>query len=136
MKAALAVSVVDRFDAFCIMVNAQSVCSSFRSVCLRYPDLRKEFLRIPEGGSVFSLVFAVLFMSAPMAAHHGLIPSKRIAELLTNLPIALFKLHERMKEGEAGLTVLMREHMAAMAETRDAKREGNGQYVGPTRSPG
>lgn len=141
VKAALAVSIVDRFDAFCIMVNAPAVCSSFRAVCIRYPDLRKEFLRVPEGGSVFSLVAAMAFMAAPIAAHHGLIPSKRVAEMLVNLPLSLYKLHERMKQGEEGLTSMMKDHMEAMNEHRttaeqENRRAGNGQYVGPTRSPG
>jgi hypothetical protein len=139
VKAALAVSVVDKFDAFCIMVNAPAVCSSFRAVCLRYESFRKEMLRVPEGGSVFGLLASVLFMTLPMAAHHGLIPSKRIAEMMVNTPIMLYGVMNKMQEGEDGLKVMMREHMAAMKQEKEAaaarrRADANGQFVAPSAS--
>lgn len=139
VKAALAISVIDKFDAFCIMVNAPAVCTSFRAVCLRYDDLRKEFLKVPEGGSVFGLVMSAAFMALPIAAHHGLIPSKRIAEMMVQTPVMLYGVMNKMQEGEDGLKVMMREHMAAMKADRERaaagrKADANGQYVGPSSS--
>lgn len=134
VKLALGVSVVDRYDAACIMMNTPAVCSSFRATCLRYADMRREFLRIPEGGSVLGLAFSVLLMAAPMAAHHGLIPGKRIAETLVQLPMMLYRLQERMSRGEAGMRELMEEQIAEIRRSREeaAAREkvrANGQYV-------
>lgn len=134
VKAALMVSVVDRFDAACIMMNTQAVCSSFRAVCLRYADLRREFLRVPEGGSVLSLIFAGAMMGLPIAAHHGLIPSRRIAEILTRMPVMLFQLQQQLSQGEEGLQTLMREQVAEMRQAREeasarSRRDANGQHV-------
>lgn len=136
VKTALMVSAVDRFDAACIMMNTPAVCSSFRAVCLRYADLRREFLKVPEGGSVFSLVFAVLTMGAPIAAHHGLIPSKRIAEILVRMPIMLYQLQQQLAQGEQGLQRLMAEQVTEMRKAREnetqaakARAEANGQHV-------
>jgi hypothetical protein len=125
---------VDRFDAACIMMNTPAVCSSFRAVCLRYGDLRREFLKVPEGGSVFSLVFACLTMAAPMAAHHGLIPSKRIAEILVRMPIVLYQLQQQLSKGEEGLRDLMAEQVQEMKRAREenaarARAESNGQHI-------
>lgn len=123
VKLALGVSIVDRYDAFCIMVNAPSVCTNFRGVCLRYPAMRKEFLKVPEGGSVLGLVLSAVAMGAPMAAHHGLIPSQRIAEAMVNLPLTLYRLHKRMTEGQAGLEALMETYMSQMKADREKQQE-------------
>lgn len=132
VKLALGVSIVDRYDAFCIMVNAPSVCSSFRGVCLRYPAFRKEFLKVPEGGSVFGLALAAVAMAAPMAAHHGLIPSRRIAEAMVNLPLTLYRLHQRMSEGQQGLEVLMSQYMGQMKEDREKEQARRAASNGTT----
>lgn len=135
VKLSLGISIVDRYDAFCIMVNAPSVCSSFRGVCVRYPQLRKEFLRVPEGGSVFGLLLSAVAMAAPMAAHHGLIPSKRIAEAMVNLPLTLYRLHQRMSEGQQGLEALMAQYMGQMKEDQAKERERRAAANGSTTVP-
>lgn len=134
VKLALGVSVVDRYDAACIMMNVPAVCASFRATCLRYEDLRKEFLRIPEGGSVFGLVFSLVMMLAPMAAHHGLIPGRQIPAMLSNLPFAMYRLQERLSQGEEGLRTLMTEQVEELRRARDesaakARMRANGQSV-------
>ena len=142
IKLALGVSVIDRFDAFCIMVNTPAVSSSFRGVCLRYTGLRKEILAAKTGGSVFGLGIALAFMLGPILAHHGLIRSKHIAEMMVKIPILLWQLNQRMQEGEQGLRSMMDEYMAEMkretarraAREEQAKRDANGEYVGPSPS--
>jgi hypothetical protein len=134
VKAALGISVVDKYDGACIMMNAPALCSSFRATCLRYEDLRKEFLKVPEGGSVAGLVMALALMLAPMAAHHGLIPGTKIAPFIANLPFAMYRLQSKLSEGEAGLKSLMAEQMEELRRARDesaarARSAANGQHV-------
>lgn len=125
IRAALMVSAIDRFDAFCIMVNLPQTCAALRGVLLRYDNFRKELLTAKEGGSIIGLAFTVLVMILPMAAHHGLIPHQRIAEALMKSPYVLFRLQQKMKEGEKNLTSLMEEQIRAMNEdTAARKKEG------------
>lgn len=144
IKLALAVSVFDKFDAFCIMVNTGPVCQSFRGVCLRSERFRKEMLAVKSGGSVVGLIMAVAFMIAPIFAHHGLIPSRKVAETMVRMPYLLFTLHERMKDGEAAMTVLMKQQMEEMQrenQRREQERQrqrasanGDGDFVGASPS--
>jgi len=63
------------------------------------------------GGSAFGLAASLMFIVLPVAAHHGLIPSRKIAELLVNLPFAMLKLAEQVKESEENLTAYMEREM-------------------------
>lgn len=131
VKLALGVSVFDKYDAFCIMVNTGPVCQSFRGVVLRNERFRKEMLMVKSGGSVVGLVVSCLIMVMPIIAHHGLIPSRNIAETMVRMPYLLFTLHQRMKEGEEAMTVLIKEQMAAMQEeNRKREREARQRQAG------
>lgn len=124
VKAAIMLSMLDRYDAFCIMVALPQVCENLRGVLVRYESFRKEMLAISSGGSVFGLIVAVLMMVLPMAAHHGLLPSKKVAQVLVNAPFTLHKIQQKLAEGEASLTKLMEEQLTAVNNAAKATANG------------
>lgn len=121
-KGAIMLSIVDRFDAFCIMSSLPQIADNLHGVCMRYDGFRKEMLAIKGGGSIFGLIISTLMLALPIAAHHGLIPSKRAAELLVNAPVTLFQINQKLADGTASLAALMKEQMDAALK---AKRPAN-----------
>jgi hypothetical protein len=117
-KIALMLSMVDTYDAFCVMVYIPEICQNLRGLLLRYEWLRREFLAIGTGGSVLGLVVSVGMMVLPMLAHHGIISSKRVGTILLNSPFVMKKLAERMEEGEEALTRIMAETVKAQAQAK------------------
>jgi hypothetical protein len=142
VKAALGLSVFDKYDAFVVMSNLDAQCTALHGVMLRYEKFRKECLAVKGGGSIFGFALSLLFTALPIAAHHGLIPSKNIAKLLTELPFTLFTLAQKVKEGEDALVKMMKEQADAMrkAQEETAAARANGKaaytpgtaYVGPS----
>jgi hypothetical protein len=130
-KTAVMLSVVDRYDAFCIMVALPNLCENLKGVLIRYESFRKEMLAMKTGGSIFGLILAVLMLSLPMAAHHGFLGRGKTAQLLMEMPFTMLKIAQRLKEGSESLTKMMEEQLrAAAAETRrqaaEAQRTQNG----------
>lgn len=133
-KSAVMLSVVDRYDAFCVMVALPQISENLRGVLVRYDKLRKEMLAMQTGGSIFGLGLAVLMMALPMCAHHGILGKGQTAKLLLEMPFTLLRIQERLKEGSAALTKMMEEQLRAAAEanrrqqeeTRAAKAAQNG----------
>jgi hypothetical protein len=127
-KVALGVSVFDKYDAFVIMANLDACCSNLHGVLMRYDKFRTECLAVKGGGSMFGLVIAHLFIAAPIAAHHGLIPGKHIPKLLIDMPFTLFALMERMKEGEESLTRMMKEQYEQARKSQEEREKGKGKH--------
>ena len=120
VKAAIMLSMVDRYDAFCLMVGWSQVKPNLFEVLKRYAPFRKEMLAIQTGGSILGLILSVIMILAPIAAHHGLIPGKHIAQILVNAPFTLHKIQQKLAEGTAGLTALMEEQLAAVKEAKES----------------
>lgn len=118
VKAAIMVSMVDRYDAFCVMVGWQQTKPNLLAVLRRYPGFRKEMLQLQSGGSLAALFISILMTLLPIAAHHGLIPGKKITQVLVNAPFMLHKISEKLSEGAAGLTSLMNEQLTAIKEAQ------------------
>lgn len=126
VKLAMGVAMVDRYDGFCIMSGIPALCDNARGVLEEHDAFRRDVLRIKSGGSILGLVISGLMMVVPIAAHHGIIPSARISEMLVNLPVVMHKIAKRMKEGEAALTDMMERaanDMLSNPEGKPDKRE-------------
>lgn len=121
-KGAMALFMVDKFDGFCVLVNIPSICANLKAVLIEYEAFRKRCMEVSGGGSAFGLVISFGFMLLPIAAHHGLIPSKRIAEMMVNLPFAMLKLAEQVKESEENLTAYMEREMKRARDESEGKR--------------
>lgn len=115
-RACVMLSVVDRYDAFCIMVSMPQICENLRAVLTRYDGFRKEFLAMTAGGSMFGLGLSIFMCLLPIAAHHGLLGKSRVAHLLMEMPFTLLKISERLKEGSEALTKLMAEQIQEARE--------------------
>lgn len=109
VKAAMGIAMVDRYDGFVIMSALPEACTNLHGVLMAHEKFRKDILAMRTGGSLFGLFLSFLMMGAPIAAHHGLIPSSKVAELLVNVPVTMYKIRKQMAEGEAALTTMMAE---------------------------
>lgn len=122
-KSAVMLSVVDRYDAFCLMVALPQISENLRGVLIRYDKLRKEMLAMQTGGSIFGLGLAILMMALPICAHHGLLGRGQAAKLLLEMPFTLLRIQERLKEGSQALTKMMEEQLRAAAEANRKQQE-------------
>jgi hypothetical protein len=123
VKGVMLLSMVDKYDAFCVMVALPQVCENLHGVLVRYESFRKEMLSIKGGGSVLGLCLSVLMCCLPILAHHGLIPGKSVAQVLVNAPFTLHKIQLKLAEGEAALTALMKEQLDAMHAAQAAQKK-------------
>jgi hypothetical protein len=128
VKGCIILSMVDRFDAFTIMANLPQVCDNLHAILVRYEKFRKEWLAMKGGGSWIGLFLALVSIALPIAAHHGLVPSKKLAQVLANMPMTMFGIQQKLKDGEENLTKLMHDQMQAMRvqhEKQNAAPNGN-----------
>lgn len=107
VKGAMAAMLIDKYDGFVIMTAIPGVCDNLHGVLVAHDGFRKDMLAMKSGGSIFGLIAAVLMALVPIAAHHGLIPRSKISEMLTNMPLVMFKIAKRMKEGEQAMADMM-----------------------------
>lgn len=122
-KACVMLSVVDRFDAFSVMVALPSICDNLRGVLIRFDSFRKEFLAAKTGGSIIGLAFAIGMLLLPILAHHGLIGRGKIAQLLVEMPFTMLKIQQRLKEGSEALVKMMEEQLRAAADANRKQAE-------------
>jgi hypothetical protein len=130
VKLAMGVAIVDRYDGFAVMAALPDACNNLRGVLIAHDSWRKDFLAIKSGGSIIGLIISGLMMLIPIIAHHGLVPSKRISELLVNLPITMFRIQQQMAKGEASLTSMLNDMangVNPVQATRPAETPENGE---------
>lgn len=122
-KGLVMLAAVDQYSAFAVMVQLPTFFAQFEAVLVKHDKWRAELLLAVEGsGSVIGMAITVLMMLLPIAAHHKLIPGKKIGALLENLPKAVYKLSQRLKDGEEHLTRMMAEQMEG---AQDGGKEPN-----------
>lgn len=121
VKFSIMLSMVDRYDAFCLMIGWSQVKPNLLEVLKRYAGFRKEMLALKTGGSLIGLGIAVLMTTLPILAHHGMIPWKSATEVLVKAPFTLYNIQQKLAEGAAGLQELMAEQLQAMREAQNAK---------------
>lgn len=129
IQGAIALTIIDKYSGFVIMSMTPQFCENLHGVLVRYDSFRKDALAMKSGGSIFGLILAALMILIPIAAHHGLIPGAKLREMLTNMPITMFKLAQRMKEGEEALTQMMERAANEMLRPRNG---GNTTQDGST----
>lgn len=135
MQGAIALAIVDKYDGFVFMSMTPQFCDNLRGVLIKYDKLRADALNIKTGGSILGLIITGLMMILPMLAHHGLIPGAKIREILTNMPVMIFKLAQRMKEGEQALSEMMDRVATEMLRQNNAAtaaQNGNNASTGAT----
>jgi hypothetical protein len=126
VKLAMALSIVDKYDGFCVLANLPSASENLKGVLIAHDKLRADFLAMKSGGSIFGFAMSQLMMIVPIVAHHGFIPNERIAELLVNLPLTLFRIQQKMKEGESALTDMMADFAnGTLAKQQPQRREAS-----------
>lgn len=98
-KAVGLLSLVDPYDAFVIHINAPEILDNLRFVLMRFEWLRNAATGAQTGGSVLGLILAVLTTVLPIMAHHGLIPGKKVANIILNIPFLLLRLQQAVANG-------------------------------------
>ena len=122
-KCVAIVSLVDPYDAFVIHVNSEDLLDNLRPVLMRFDWARNVATNVSTAGSIFGLVLTIFTTLLPIGAHHGLIPNKKISQVLLSMPTFLLRLQESAAEqGEAGTThELLRRAMSQMKEQTEAR---------------
>ena len=101
-KVVALISLADPYDALVLHVNAADLLDNLRSVVMRYEWARNTATVTSTGGSLFGLVIAVFTTVLPIASHHGLIPSKKVSQILLNVPMFMLRLQQRLAESDDG----------------------------------
>lgn len=101
-KAVMLLSLVDPYDAFVLHVNAPEIVENMRPVLMRFPWLREQASNASAGASIFGLALTVFTTCLPIAAHHGWIPSKKIAQLLVGMPMFMLRMQQGMANSDDG----------------------------------
>jgi hypothetical protein len=97
-------SIVEPYDAFVLHVNSIELLANLRVVLMRFEWARSAALNAQTGGSVFGLFLTMLTTALPILAHHNLIPAKKVAAILINLPIFMQRMQERAAENDGDIT--------------------------------
>ena len=124
IKGAVMLAAVDKFDAFCIMVMLPSFCENLHGVLVSHDSWRKTLLQTSAKGSVLGLGIALITGLAPIAAHHKLIPSKQVSEMLISLPSTMHKIQQQLKDGESKLATVMEDQLAEDAARKKPAPDG------------
>lgn len=103
-KAVMLLSIVEPYDAFVLHVNSIELLANLRVVLMRFEWARSAALNAQTGGSVFGLFLTMLTTALPILAHHNLIPAKKVAAILINLPIFMQRMQERAAENDGDIT--------------------------------
>lgn len=114
VRGAMFAMMADPYDGFVIMTGIPGICENIRGILIAHDKWRKDALALKTGGSVLGLVVSLFLLVLPILAHHSLIPSVKLRQMLQDMPVILFKVSQRMKEGEAAMNDMM-ERVAAQA---------------------
>jgi len=119
--AIMMLAVVEPYDAFVLYVNMPKVLDNLRPILYRYPALRQGAGTASTAAAIFGLVTTVLTILLPIAAHHNLIPSKKIGKVLQAIPMFMKRMNDVMDSGLDIGDMLM----ASMREQQAKKTEAN-----------
>ncbi len=139
-KAVGLLSLVDPYDAFVLHINAPEILDNLRFVMMRFEWLRSAATGVQTGGSLFGLVLAVLTTALPIMAHHNLIPAKRVAQILINLPFLIQRLQKAVADGDDEsvqhelLRRIQEEHKRQTERQMRQRTEAESANVGSTTS--
>jgi hypothetical protein len=127
------VMMADQYDGFVLMSAVPQICENARGVLISHDGWRKELLRVKEGGSLIGFFFALAMPVAAICAHHGLIPWARASDMLVNLPKVMFRIQQRMAEGEKATEEMMKrigeEFLRRDGEGAKSPNDGNPNNV-------
>lgn len=136
VQGATALMLFDHYDGFVMMTAIPGICDNLHGILVAHDGFRKQMLQAKGGGSILGLVVALAIPVAAICAHHGLIPSTRVAEIVRNLPIMLHKISLRMKQGEGAMNDMMDRVANQVVEeeeekARDKQRDANQSAATP-----
>jgi uncharacterized protein YacL len=130
VRGAMGAMLIDQYDGFVIMTAIPGICENIRGILIRKEKWRKEVLALQTGGSIIGLVIAIIMVALPILAHHGLVPQSKLRQMLHDMPVVLFKISQRMKQGEQAMNEMM-ERVAAEALKPEKPKEGDGNNTVP-----
>lgn len=130
-KAVLLVSLADPYDALVIQVNTPALLDNLRVALNRWPWLREQSANANAGASILGLLLVVGTTLLPILAHHGLIPSKKFAPLLVQIPVLLKKIQDQMEFGgeDMGELLLQRVREQQMRAAEEHMRRATAENV-------
>jgi hypothetical protein len=120
-------AVVEPYDAFVLYVNMPKVLDNLRPILTRYPGLRQQAGTASTAAAIFGLVITVLTILLPIAAHHGLIPSKKITKILAAVPVFMKRMNDVMDSGMDVGEMLMARVQEQQARKTEAARRAQAQ---------
>ena len=130
MKATIMLAVVEPYDAAVIRINTPELLDNLRPVLVKYERFRMLFIGVEGGASVLGLVIVVCTTVLPIAAHHGLIPAKKAAQVLLNLPGFMLSMQQKMEQGnDDEATIQMMANAQERAQRQRTRMNPQGDYV-------
>jgi hypothetical protein len=123
-KMVFILSIADPYCAFVIHVNTPEILDNLRPVLMKFEWLRRQANNASTGAAVLGLILSIFTTILPIAAHHGLVPGKKVALILMNMPIFLHRLQVRVAEQDPeALTteLLSRVHEERRAQQRSSE---------------
>lgn len=120
-KAAMLLALVDPYDALVLRVNTEELIANLRPVLMRYPKFRAILSGVDTGGSLFGLLLTVATTLLPIAAHHNMVPVKKAATFLLNLPFVMLRMQQTVAQNGEGLTESL--FSQVMAEAKKQREE-------------
>lgn len=118
-KAVGLLALVNTYDAFVLHVNTPDLLKNLRVALYRFPWLRENAGNTAQGASLVGLGITVFSILLPIAANHGLIPTKKVGEILMQMPLFMLRMQEKMAaaDGDADMSDVL------LSKLRDERKQ-------------
>lgn len=124
-RAIILLAVVEPYDALVLKVNLPELLANLRPALMQFAWARNAATNTAAGASLIGLIITVLTILLPIAAHHKLIPSKKVAQILINVPLFMHRMQQEMMNNDENLTesLIGRVHEKAAEEKAQRLRQ-------------
>lgn len=128
-RAIVLLAIADPYDALVLRVNLPELLANLRPVLMQYAWARNAAMNTASGVSLVGLIITFLTIALPIMAHHKLIPSRKVAQILINVPLFMHRMQQEMVDegGDLTTSLIARVHEKA-AQERAAQMKQHQAY--------
>ena len=103
-RAVMLLALADPYDALVLRINQSEFIENLRPAMYRFAWLREAGTNASAGASLVGLAITVLTTLLPIAAHHNLIPSKKVSKILLAIPMIMKRMQDNMSTNGEDIT--------------------------------